>query len=142
MKFADREPTRRTVRTNLFGKKININIQDQPVDAKLSATQANKGVGANFVHGFDAAYLVMLMEKLYAPGVEVLVNHDCYGVAAIHADKFHKTLLGTMNEFYQEDLLGQIYQEISERTSLSLPKPPMVNTLDPVSIGTNPYLFS
>ena len=142
MRFADREPTKRTVVTNLFGKKININIQDQPVNAKLSATQANKGVGANFVHGLDAAYLVMLMDKLYAPGIEVVVNHDCYGVAAIHADKFHKTLLETMNEFYQEDLLSQIHQEISEKTSLVLPKPPMVNTLDPVSIGTNPYLFS
>ena len=82
------------------------------------------------------------MDKLYAPGVEVLVNHDCYGVAAIHAEKFHKTLLETMNELYQKDLLGQIHQEISERTSLKLPEPPMVNTLDPVSIGTNPYLFS
>ena len=142
MKIADREPSTRTVRTYLFGKKLNVNLQDQPLDAKLSSTQANKSIGANFVHAWDAAYLVSLVDQLYGSNVDVIVNHDCFGVAPIHAEKFHSQLLRTMNDLYKEDQLSLLHEEITFKTGMRMPEPPMINTLDPVSIGTNPYLFS
>ena len=142
MKVADREPTTRTVRTFLFGKRLNVNLQDQPKNAPLSATQANKSIGANFAHSLDSAYLVSLLNTCEDQSVPVLVNHDCFATYALCANDLHETLHTTMHNMYQKDLLKQCWIEMCCHSGINFPEPPHVNTLDANTIGSNPYLFS
>ena len=142
MKVADREPTTRTVRTFLFGKRLNVNLQDQPINAPLSATQANKSIGANFAHSLDSAYLVSLLNTCEDQAIPVLTNHDCFATQAMTAGELHKTLHKTMNSMYKNDLLKQAWIEMCVNSGINLPEPPWVNTLDENVIGSNPYLFS
>lgn len=142
MRLADREPKVSRVETLLFGKKISLNIADQPVDAPLSATMANKGIGANFVHGFDAAFLTQVVYGAEAIGMPVLVNHDCFGAQPADAASLHGLLHDTLRDFYRVDWLAVTRAEIESRTRLKLPAPPMVGTLSPGEIGQNPYCFS
>ena len=142
MRVADRQPTTRTIRTFLFGKRLNVNLQDQPITASLSATQANKSIGANFAHSFDSAFLISLLNTCEEQAVPVLVNHDCFATNALTAGELHETLHKTMNDMYKEDLLKQVWIEMCCNSGINLPEPPWINTLDANEIGTNPYLFS
>ena len=142
MRLADREPKSTEIRTLLFGKRIHLNIADQPVDAPLSATMANKGIGANFVHGFDAAFLTQVVYEGAGMGLPMLVNHDCFGTMPANAGTLHRLLHDNLRDFYRVDWLGEFKAEVQDRTGLKLPKPPIVGTLEPGEIGQNPYCFS
>ena len=142
MRLADREPTRRRINTLLFGSKISIVMADQPVDSPLSPTQANKGIGANFVHALDAAFLMDVVGRAKGKGIPLLTNHDCFACPTTHAEGLHRLLHHTYGEMYKVDWLGMFRSEIKERTGISTPEPPMINTLGEGEIGSSPYLFS
>jgi DNA-directed RNA polymerase len=142
MRLADREPTVSRVTSMLFGTKIHLNIADQPVDAPLSATMASKGIGANFVHGIDAAFLTQVTYGAASIGLPLLTNHDCFGAMPADAGTLHGLLHDTLRGFYAVDWLAVTRAEIESRTGLKLPAPPMVGTLCPGEIGQNPYCFS
>ena len=142
MRLAGREPKVSKVSSMLFGKKIVTHLADQPVDAPLSATMACKGIGANFVHGIDAAFLTQVAYGAEAIGLPVLTNHDCFGAMPADAGALHGLLHDTLRGFYAVDWLAVTRAEIESRTGLKLPEPPMVGTLCPGEIGQNPYCFS
>ena len=102
----------------MFGKRLNVNLQDQPITASLSATQANKSIGANFAHSFDSAFLVSLLNTCEEQAVPVLVNHDCFATNALAAGELHETLHKTMNNMYKKDLLKQVWIEMCCNSAL------------------------
>ena len=142
MRIADREPQIKRIQTMLFGKHSTMNIKDQPKDAPLCATQANKGIAANFTHCFDSAFCVNFVYKAVDQNIQVLTNHDCFAVHAANAGVTHKTLHDTFNELYAPNWLLGFVDEVQMKTGVSLPDMPKQGSLDPRLIGTNPYLFS
>ncbi|MFZ9559186.1 MAG: DNA-directed RNA polymerase [Vulcanococcus sp.] len=142
MRLADREPTRRQVQTLLFGKKVNITMQDQPIDSPLSATQANKGIGANFTHGFDAALCQAVISRAVGLGMPLLTNHDCFATHMGDATVLHTSLLHSYSGMFRTNWLAVFREEVQLTTGISLPDPPYVGTLQVGLIGTNPYLYS
>jgi DNA-directed RNA polymerase len=142
MRVADREPTTRTINTFLFGKKIGVTIADQPIDAPLSATQANKALAANAVHSFDAAFAQLVVYKAAEQGIPMLANHDCFACHPTNAGKLHELLHWEFGNMHRKPLLALMQQEIEERSGIKIKAPPVFNTLDPMSLGSNPYLFS
>jgi DNA-directed RNA polymerase len=142
MRVADREPTTRKINTFLFGKKIGVTIADQPADSPLSATQANKALAANAVHSFDAAFAQLVVYKAAEKGIPMLANHDCFACHPTNAAKMHELLHWEFGNMHRRPLLVEMQQEIEERSGVKLKAPPVFNTLDPMSLGSNPYLFS
>ena len=142
MHVADREPTKRKIYTHLFGTKVCMSMADQPMDSPLSATQANKGLAANAIHSFDAAYCQNIVYRAGEIGLPVLSTHDCFACHPANAGQLHEMLHKEFKEMYQPDLLSVMKAEIEARTGIKLPAPPMTNTLDRALIGNNPYLFS
>ena len=87
MRVADREPTTRKIFTNLYGKRVGMNIADQPMDSPLSATQANKALAANAVHSFDAAFAQIIAYRAAVQELPLLANHDCFACHPANAAK-------------------------------------------------------
>jgi DNA-directed RNA polymerase, mitochondrial len=142
MLSADRESKKHKVETLLYGTKIGMTIADQPLEAPLSATNANKALPANLVHSFDAALVHIVVTRAAEQRIHMLTNHDCFAVPPANADQVHKLLLNGFAEIYKTDWLGMWREEIQAGTGLVLPLPPIVGDLDVGLIGTNVYLFS
>jgi len=142
MLIADREVKRLRVETWLYGQKVSMNIVDQPGEAQLSSTQANKGLPANLIHSFDAAFCHAVISKAVTHKFQLLTNHDCFAVHPCNAGSVHKLLHEEFRVMYREDWLAAWRTEVQWGTGVELPLPPMVNTLEPGLIGTNDYLFS
>ena len=142
MRLADREPTKRKVQTLMFGRKISLTIQDQPVDSPLSATQANKGIGANFVHAFDAALCQQVIYRAGELGMPLLTNHDCFATHTNDATVLHTMLHTAFRDMHRTNWLQVAREEIQMTTGVSLSDPPYIGTLQPGLLGTNPYLYS
>ena len=142
MKIADREPTKSIVKTILYGKKIHIHLNDQPITSRFSSTQANKGIAANFTHAWDATFLSNLCYEAAEQNIPVITNHDCFACHATNAGRVHTMLHDTFGALYAPNWLIGIKEEIQLSTGISLPNLPKMGTLDPGKIGTNPYLFS
>ena len=142
MHIADREPQVRLIRTLLFGQKISIKYVDQPVESPLCATQANKGIAANFTHAMDAAFLHNFTYRAAELSIPVLTNHDCFACHAINAGEVHRLLHDEFRQLYTPNWLARFKEEIENRTGISLPKMPGQGRLSPADIGSNLYLFS
>ena len=142
MRVADRESHTTKVATELFGRKVSLSIADQPADAPLSYRGANKSISANFVHAVDAAFLQAIVHRAGEHSIPLLCNHDCFAVHPSHAGMTHQMLLDEMRRTFATDWLQIWHQEMQDKSGKKLPEPPMVNTLSPGLIGSNPYLFS
>jgi DNA-directed RNA polymerase len=142
MRVADREPTVRRIFTNLYGKRVGMNIADQPMDSPLSATQANKALAANAVHSFDAAFAQVIAYRAGEQGLPLLANHDCFATVPARAGELHRMLHQEFAAMHQQPLLLQMAAEIEANSGVKLKAPPQFLTLDPKRLGENPYLFS
>ena len=142
MRVADREPTIKKMDTYLFGKKCSMTIADQPMDSPLSFKQANKGLAANAVHAMDAAFATNIIYKAREQNLDLLATHDCFACRPADAQRLHDSLLWEFGQMYRKPLLSEMRCEMEERSGISLPAPPVYNTLDPMALGSNPYLFS
>ena len=142
MKIADREPVKSRIKTLLYGEKIHISMKDQPITSKLSSTQANKGIAANFTHAWDACFLSNLCYKAVEQGIPLVTNHDCFACHTAHAGTLHSMLHETFAELYAPNWLIGIKDEIQLSTGIMLPNLPAMGELNPGIIGSNPYLFS
>ena len=142
MRVADREPTTRKIFTNLYGKRVGMNIADQPMDSPLSATQANKALAANAVHSFDAAFAQIIAYRAAVQDLPLLANHDCFACHPANAARLHLMLHEEFGAMHRVPLLRQMQEEIQDRTGVKLKTPPQFLTLDPKRLGENPYLFS
>ena len=142
MRIADREPSVRRVHTMLFGKKVSMNVADQPMNAPLSFKQANKGISANAVHALDASFAATVINKAANKKIDLCATHDCFACRPADAQALHELLIWEFGQMYRRPILAEMRVEIEERTGISLPAPPVYNTMDPMAIGSNFYLFS
>lgn len=131
------------ITTLLHGRRSWQTVLDQPQPGELSARETSRGITANLIHSFDAALAWQVVCNGAERGVEVLPNHDCFGVPPCHADWLAATLPQLVRELYKPDWLAEISAEIACSAGLQLPKaPPVVGDLPVGLIGQNGYLFS
>ena len=142
MRIADREPKVRKVQTMLFGKRVSMSIADQPMDARLSYKQASKSLSANMVHALDASFAATIINKAANKNIDLLATHDCFACRPADAAVLHESLIWEFGQMYRRPILAEMRVEIEERTGISLPPPPVYNSMDPMAIGSNLYLFS
>ena len=51
-------------------------------------------------------------------------------------------LIWEFGQLYRKPLLAEMHCEMEENSGEKLPAPPVHNSMDPMAIGSNPYLFS
>jgi DNA-directed RNA polymerase len=141
MRAAEREPTKRRVMTLLYGKKVGATIADQPMDSPLSSSQSNRGLVANTIHALDSALVHKVLYRAVDISMPVMPTHDCFACHPANAGRLHKMLLHEFGNMYRMPVLEQMKAEIEDRTGVQLKPVPNHGTLDPMAIGSNPYLF-
>lgn len=138
---ADMEDTSR-ITTLAHGRPRWATVKDQKRAGELSALVANRGITANVVHTFDAAFCWIMVCRAEAQGIDLLTNHDCFATLPSRAGWLHKTLHDELRELYKTDWLEQLAAEIrSGAAGVAVAAPPKVGTLCPGEIGHNGYAF-
>lgn len=112
-------------------------------EGELSARATNRGITANAIHSFDAAFCHSVVCGAEAQGVQILTNHDCFAVAPEHAASLHQRLHSELREMFKVDWLQLMADEIACRAKVRKLSPaPITGDLCPGQVGTNPYAFS
>lgn len=109
---------------------------------ELSALATARGITANLIHSFDAAYCQRIVSSAGGQGIELLTNHDCFGAAPANAAALHQMLHEELTNLYRPSWLPRVAREIEARSGVALRPPPMVGKLRVREIGSNPYAFS
>lgn len=109
---------------------------------ELSARATARGITANLVHSFDAAFCGRIISRAGEQGIELLTNHDCFAVVPGHAEALHRLLHGELANLYRVNWLPRLAGQIASSAGVEVPAPPMVGDLRVRSIGQNPYAFS
>lgn len=113
------------------------------LEGELSARATNRGITANAIHSFDAAFCQAIVSTAAAQQVQVLTNHDCFAAVPERAEWLHGELHRQLCEMFKPSWLEQISAEIADRAGIRrLPAPPIVGDLCPGLVGVNPYAFS
>lgn len=116
--------------------------RDQPQVAR-SARATGRGLAANVIHSFDAAFCWGVVSRCEAVGAQCIPNHDCFATTVDRADWLHQALHNELREAYREDWLQLLADEMRWWSGVQeIPPPPAVGTLSPAEIGGNPYAFS
>jgi DNA-directed RNA polymerase len=110
---------------------------------ELSARATNRGITANAIHSFDAAFCHAIVSRAVAHGAEILTNHDCFAVVPEQAQWLHSELHRELGEMFKTNWLEVVAGEIARRAGVrSLPPLPKMGELCPGQVGSNPYAFS
>lgn len=117
-------------------------LQDQP-EVAHSARATARGLAANLIHSFDAAFCWGVVSRCAAVAAPCLPNHDCFATTVDRADWLHQTLHNELREAYREDWLQLLAEEMRWWSGVrEIPAPPAVGTLEPAEIGGSLYAFS
>ena len=130
------------VRTDLHGARRWEQVNSGWKPGELSARATNRGITANTIHTFDAAYCHAVVLRCAQIETPVLTNHDCFATTPARADWLHHTLLDELSAMYRQDWLAEMRVEIGKKAGVHLPHPPYVGDLCEGEIGQNPYCFS
>lgn len=129
--------------TTLAGRPRQRSRRREGLEGELSARATNRGITANAIHSFDAAFCHAIVSMGEVQRVEMLTNHDCFAVVPERAEWLHRELHRQLGELYKTDWLEAARAEIATSAGVQeLPAPPMVGDLCPGRIGSNPYAFS
>lgn len=134
---------RTSTRTLTRGRRRWRAWNDEALPGERSARDTNRSITANTIHSFDGAFCHQIISACLNTGVHVMTNHDCFSVMPADAGWLHETVHAELRKMYAPDLLADVMGQISRVSGLKkLPEPPMVSTLNPDMIGSNPYCFS
>lgn len=122
---------------------LTVNVTGKKLDKR---SQAN-GVAPNFVHSLDAAHLQAVAYRCRGEGIDHLAMiHDSFGTHAADTDRISAILRDTFIEQYEDDVLGNFYEELKgqlgEELAEKLPAPPTAGDLDLNSIREASFAFA
>jgi len=109
---------------------------------ELSALATARGITANLIHSFDAAFCQRIVSTAGEQGIDLLTNHDCFGAVPANAAALHRMLHEELASLYRPSWLPRVAKEIEARSGVALRPPPMSGRLRVGEIGSNPYAFS
>ena len=117
--------------------------RNRPVEGELSALATSRGLMANAVHSYDAAFCQLVVCRAVASQAQILTNHDAFYVLPSRAGWLHMTLHSELRELFKVDWLTAAAVEIQQNAGLKLLlPPPLSGDLCVGRIGQNPYCFS
>lgn len=112
-------------------------------EGELSARATSRGITANAIHSFDAAFCHSIVCGGEAKRIQMLTNHDCFSVVPERAEWLHRQLHSELREMFKVDWLSAMADEIACNAGIPKLGPiPTTGDLCPGQVGTNPYAFS
>jgi DNA-directed RNA polymerase len=132
----------RTFDTILNGRKFPFHYISPGQKATLNSKKITIRITANYIHSIDASLCINIVNTFKDLALPIATVHDCFATTPNHAALLHSTLLASIQQLHQTEWLTVLHQEWQSRYGLDLPPPPVVGTLDPSLIGSDPMLFS
>jgi DNA-directed RNA polymerase len=140
VELGEEQQERAAVRTAVSGSRRWAATKATP--GELSARVTSRGITANLIHSFDAAFCQRVVCRAGALDFQLLTNHDCFAAIPSRAGQLHQLLHQELNAMYQPNWLGKVQREIKSGSGVEIPKAPMARKLKVGEIGSNPYAFS
>ena len=131
-----------TFDTILNGRKFPFHYISPGIKATLNSKKITTRITANYIHSIDASVCIDVVNTFKGLALPIATVHDCFATTPNHADRLHSTLLASIKNLHQIDWLTHLWNEWQDSYGLVLPIPPIVGTLDPELIGTDPMIFS
>ena len=102
------------------------------------------GIVAHLVHSFDAAHMMLTVNRLHAEGVHhFAMVHDSFGVHAGDIDLLNRVLREEFVRIYSEPVLPNFLREqLRANPDMALPAPPRAGNLDIRQVLSSPYFFA
>jgi DNA-directed RNA polymerase len=136
----NREPRRKRLST--FDRSLVIYKEDPR--RKISAMKQANGIVAHLVHSFDAAHMILTVNRLYAEGIQhFAMVHDSFGVHAADVDLLNRILREEFVRIYSEPVLQRFLDEQRRANpDIVLPDCPELGDLDIREVLASPYFFA
>lgn len=142
---AYRTQSHRRIDVKYAGKVIKLTLvkDDEGIDGRA---QAN-GIAPNFVHSFDAAHLMSVVNACAEQGITSLaVIHDSFGTHAANAGALSETLRETFIQQYSVDRLAMFREELVNQLppelAAEVPEVPTRGPLDLNALRHAKYMFA
>jgi len=103
----ERVPKMREIRVYRWA----IRVADDRGAARIDSAAQRRSVTANFVHSFDAAHLVLTINRLSQTLGDFAVIHDGYGVHACDVEAMNRALREEFVAIYRERVLQRFIEE-------------------------------
>jgi DNA-directed RNA polymerase len=135
-----REP--KTLRVATSDRTFVLYQQDET--RKIDARKQADGIVAHLVHSFDAAHMMLTVNRLHAEGVRhFAMVHDSFGVHACDIDLLHQTLREEFVRIYSQAVLPNFLREqLKANPNMALPALPPPGDLDIRQVLSSPYFFA
>lgn len=113
-----------------------------PLD-DLDSRKQRQGSAPNLVHSVDATHMMMCITAGMDIGISSFAMiHDDFGVHACHVDDWQHIIREQFVKLHSEhDILRDLWEQMTERTGLTIPEPPKQMDFDLSSVMDSPYFF-
>jgi len=111
---------------------------------KIAPRKQANGIVAHLVHSFDAAHMMLTINRLFAEGIRhFAMVHDSFGVHAADVDLLHRILREEFVRIYSEPVLQNFLDEQRKANpDIALPNCPQLGDLDIRQVLASPYFFA
>ena len=134
-----REP--KTLRVATSDRTFVLYQQDET--RKIDARKQADGIVAHLVHSFDAAHMMLTMNRLQTEGVRhFAMVHDSFGVHAADIDLLNRVLREEFVRIYSEPVLVNFMREQLANADMPLPALSPPGDLDIREVIASPYFFA
>jgi len=103
----ERVPRMREIRVYRWA----ISVADDRGSSRIDRVAQGRSVTANFVHSFDAAHLMLTINRLSETLGDFAMIHDGYGVHACDVDTMNRALREEFVAIYREPVLHRFIEE-------------------------------
>lgn len=97
----------------------------------------------NYIHGVDAAHMLMTAHECRLIGIPFAGVHDSFWTNAAGASRLHAVLRGTFAHLHSRPLLNELVEQMRVKfTNVQYPDPPDVGSYDPNDSVCATYMFN
>ena len=132
--------TEQVLRLDVAGKTVTTSLFDEKHN-KVNQRKTMAKLAPDFIQSMDAAFLQQFVSHWSVYGHPLATVHDCFGTTLEHVETLGMELRDQWNRFYSIDHLARHWGVVTDVAGEMCERPPHVGTLNPSSVGENPFLF-
>jgi DNA-directed RNA polymerase, mitochondrial len=118
-------------------------LREQDERRKIDVRKQADGIVAHLVHSFDAAHMMLTVNRLYSLGIRhFAMVHDSFGVHAADVDLLHRVLREEFVRIYSEPVLVNFLRGQLLDSGTFLPALPAQGNLDIQQVLESTYFFA
>jgi len=112
-------------------------------EKQVNAYKQKNSLPPNFVHGQDAAHLILTVVACMAVGItHFAMIHDCYGTHAADVSLLNVVLREEFIKMYSGNVLEQFKAQVEAQLGVTVPDPPELGSFDIRLVRDSEFFFA